>query len=301
MHSSISHLRWQLKKAARKSVALGSRAALFPALSHALSGVPRIRVLTYHRFSETPRDPFAVAPRVFEKQMTFLADRGLAVSLADVEAFVRGEKVLKDGSVLVTVDDGYQSLFSKALPILQEYGIPGVAFVTPSELDPYSRDGGNRVAPEPYLTWDQLAVLADAGIAIGSHAWTHRSLGDLVSSEVEYEAVQSREVLERHLNRPVTAFAYPFGTLADFNADTASVLQRSGYSCAFTSQHGTVRPRSDFFTLPRIKVEGGEGIWLFRLLVYGGLDGWRWIDRTLWRLQATDHGNNRGTTSVQDH
>ena len=42
----------------------------------------------------------------------------------------------------------------------------------------------------------------------------------------------------------------------------------------------------DALALPRVKVEGGERMWMFRLLVRGGLDAWSLADRTLWRLQA---------------
>jgi hypothetical protein len=34
-----------------------------------------------------------------------------------------------------------------------------------------------------------------------------------------------------------------------------------------------------------VKIEGGEGLRMFSLIVRGALDGWRWIDRFLWRLQ----------------
>jgi hypothetical protein len=108
------------------------------------------------------------------------------------------------------------------------------------------------------------------------------------AEEAREEAGRSRTVLEDHLGAPVTSFAYPFGTRTDFNTTTAAILRRCGYTCAFTSQHGAIRAGSEPFRLPRIKVEGGEPLWMFRRLVRGGLDGWRWIDRALWRLQAGD-------------
>jgi hypothetical protein len=37
--------------------------------------------------------------------------------------------------------------------------------------------------------------------------------------------------------------------------------------------------------LTRIKVEGGENLDMFRSLMRGGLDSWKWVDRTLWRWQ----------------
>lgn len=88
---------------------------------------------------------------------------------------------------------------------------------------------------------------------------------------------------------PVVAFAYPYGTRVDYNAMTEEVLDNAGYTYVFTAQHGAVAPGAelDRMRLPRIKVEGGEGLWMFKLLVHGGLDAWGWIDRFAWRWQKT--------------
>jgi peptidoglycan/xylan/chitin deacetylase (PgdA/CDA1 family) len=223
----------------------------------------------------------------FEDQVAYLAKEGLAVSLRQMEEFLAGKISLRDGSVLVTADDGFRSFLTGALPILRHYAVPAAAFVTTSLLR--SNADKSNAAPEDYLSWDDLETVATAGIAIGSHAWTHQSLGRMTATEALEQAERSREILERRLGQPITAFAYPFGTLRDFNAATANALRQSRYTCAFTSQHGAVSRASDPFELPRIKVEGGEGSWMFRHLVRGGLDHWRWVDRALWRLQATDH------------
>jgi len=214
--------------------------------------------------------------------MKFLAERNMAVSMTDLHHYLKGKSALRNGSVLVTIDDGFRSTYSEALPILEEFEIPAVTFITPGLLGTCDLS----TDPEPYLTWDEISKLADSGITIGSHAWSHRSLGNLPSEEVRAEAILSREALEDHLHRPIDTFAYPFGTKADFNRTTADILNDNGYNYAFTSQHGVIRADQDPYELPRIKVEGGEGLWLFRLLTRGGLDAWRLVDRTLWKIQA---------------
>lgn len=290
MFASAS-MRWHLKKIARAGVTLS---ALTAPRIHVLRGRPRVRVLTYHRFGHTSRDPFCVSPEHFNQQMGHLAARGLAISLDQFERFLAGKLPLPDGAVLVTIDDGFRCTYEHALPILQRWSVPAVAFITPSLIEQTSSGGGWRGQHQPassYCSWDELRALEAAGVRIGSHAWTHRSLGRMDHTEVEDQVSRSRDTLERHLRQPVRAFAYPFGTRADFNALTKTLLKRSGYAFAFTSQHGAISAGADALELPRIKVEGGEARWIFRALVQGGLDNWRWIDRALWRLQAVDHGN----------
>jgi peptidoglycan/xylan/chitin deacetylase (PgdA/CDA1 family) len=256
--------------------------------SHAGRPRPAVRALTYHGFGESTRDPFCVSRRTFEGQMAHLARSGLAVSLAQLTAFVAGECDLPSGSVLVTIDDGLASVSEIALPVLRHYSIPAAAFVTVSLLRDGRGEGVASGAEPRHMDWTQLEALARADIDVGSHAWTHRSLGRMDSGEARFELAESRAVLERRLGRSVRAFAYPFGTLADFHAGTMDALKATGYEVAFTSQHGAIRAGADPLVLPRVKVEGGEGIGMFRLLVRGGLDGWSRIDRTLVRLQASE-------------
>jgi peptidoglycan/xylan/chitin deacetylase (PgdA/CDA1 family) len=277
-----TRVRWIAKKCARATVALGSGRR-----AGSGGGEARLRVLTYHRFGSTPRDPFCVTVEDFARQMAWLAEHRLAVSLADLEGFVEGRARLADGCVVVTIDDACPSLFSHALPVLRRHAIPAVAFVPAGEL----RAGGEAMAraddeSRARLAWSQLDALLEAGLTVGSHGWTHRSLARLSAAEAREEAERSRAALEQRTGQPVTSFAYPFGTRADYNATTASVLRAAGYRTAFTSQHGAIRPGTDALELPRVKVEGGEGWWMFRRLLDGGLDAWRWVDRSLWRLQA---------------
>jgi hypothetical protein len=46
-----------------------------------------------------------------------------------------------------------------------------------------------------------------------------------------------------------------------------------------------VHAGADPVSLPRIKVESGEGLGMFKLLASGAMDVWRVIDQNLWRLQ----------------
>lgn len=277
---TTTRLRWGLKKAGREGVAL----AAWGSGRLASREDPCVRVLTYHRVGAATRDPFSVDPADFSRQMAWLASSGLAISLAELEAFLAGRQPLRTSpAVLVTVDDGLVSLRSHVLPALERHGVPAVAFVPAGEISDES--GGNAGSPERHLTWAELRAVREAGVTIGSHAWSHRSLARQAAAVVREEVRRARDSLEQRTGEPVTSFAYPFGTRADFNAEVAQILAECGHTCAFTSQHGAVRAGLDPFTLPRVKVEGGEPAWMFPLLCRGGLDGWRWIDRTLWRLQ----------------
>lgn len=274
-------LRWVVKKAARLGCMAGSWGSGSVALRERF-GAPSLRVLTYHRFAEIPHDPFAIPPALFDEQMAWLAEQGRAVSLATLGAFLRGEHPLPTGAVLVSIDDGFRSTHRKAIRILSDRGVPAVTFVTTSLV-------GNAAAgaqqPEPYMDWSELREVEAAGVTIGSHAHTHRSLGLLPIAAAREEARRSRERLAEELAGPIESFAYPFGTRSDYDAATGDALREAGYRYGFTSKHGAIRAGMDPIELPRVKVESGEGMALFRWLCRGGMDAWQAVDGALFRLQ----------------
>jgi peptidoglycan/xylan/chitin deacetylase (PgdA/CDA1 family) len=275
---TIARHRWLAKKSARRAVVAGSWAST--ALRSRAPAEPTVRVLTYHRFGHSDRDPWCVTPAAFEAQMQWLAAQGRAVSLDDVLAFARGDRPLADGSVLVTMDDGFSSVWHIAAPIMQRHGVPSVAFVTTSLI-------GIEGPDERYLRWDEVARLREAGITVGSHAHTHRSMARLPAEQARDEACRSKELLEHCTGTAVDSFAYPFGMRPDESPATAQLLTECGYRSVFIAQHGVVHRGADAARLPRVKVEGGDPLWLFKRLCAGGMDGWRHVDDSLWRLQRS--------------
>jgi peptidoglycan/xylan/chitin deacetylase (PgdA/CDA1 family) len=277
---TISLHRWAVKKAARTAVVLGSFVSGSLVLRRLVRGrAAAVRVLTYHRFGDAERDPWCVSAGAFEEQMRWLAQRKLAVSLDDVVRFARGEIELPDGAVLVTMDDGYSSVLHIAAPIMQRHRIPSVAYVTTDLV------GETSVSGERYLTWDEVKRLPGAGITVGSHAHEHRSVAKLTHDEAREEGRLSKHLLEHHLGIEIDSFAYPFGMRPDESAHTARIMTECGYKTVFIAQHGTVQRGADPARLPRVKVERGDTLWMFKLLCQGGMDVWRLVDSALWRLQ----------------
>ncbi len=276
--TSLDRRRWWTKKAARLAFTVATAASR--------RAGPAVRVLTYHRFGHVRRDPYCVEPADFEAQVSLLARQGRAVSLDDVHAFARGQRDLPRDACLVTMDDGYASMVEVALPILQRHGVPAVAFVTAGMID----QPRVPTLPEPFLTKAGLRAMHQGGMVIGSHAFTHRSMGLLPIGEARDEVRRSRHALEEMLGAPVTSFAYPFGTHGDFNEETDRALEDAGYTITFHSQHGPIRPGmiepgAPLASLPRIKIEAGKLLWQFELMTRGAMDAWSLVDHNLWRLQ----------------
>ena len=277
---STSRGRWIAKKLARHGAALGMAGTGVLAARRRFETTPTVRALMYHRFGDSTRDPLCVDARTFEKQVRWLAQEELAVSVDQLVAFLEGRGGIRDGSVLVTVDDGYLSVLSHMAPILGRYGVPAVAYVTTSRLGTSRPD-----ARERYLSWDEAAALSELGVTLGSHAHTHSSLGRMPLAQAREEGARSRELLRSRLGVEADSFAYPYGMKPDHSPETARVLRELGYRSVFIAMHGAIHPGADPHSLPRIKVEGGEGLTMFKLLCRGALDVWRLFDEVGYQLQ----------------
>jgi peptidoglycan/xylan/chitin deacetylase (PgdA/CDA1 family) len=98
------------------------------------------------------------------------------------------------------------------------------------------------------LTWDMVAEMSRAGIAVGSHTKTHTLLTNENPARVLEEVSQSRQTLSARLGRPVTSFAYPDGR---FDSASVRAVDAAGYQIAVT----TCRHRDrdyPWLTFPRV-------------------------------------------------
>lgn len=174
--------------------------------------------------------------------------------MIDLDRFLHGLEdpaSLPERSALVTFDDGYRSTVSEALPVLQKHGAPGVLFM------PTGHVGGSNafdfgVEPEePLCTWDELRALRDGGVAIQSHAHTHRAFSSIGPQERAEELTHSKALLEEELGGKVDTIAFPYGD-AGPDADHAQAAD-AGYRAAFTYRGIPVRvPVTDRYRIERI-------------------------------------------------
>jgi peptidoglycan/xylan/chitin deacetylase (PgdA/CDA1 family) len=220
-----------------------------------------LRILMYHKVNDLTPNPTTVPTAVFAEQMALLGDLGyVPVSLDQVrDHYVEGAS-LPAGAVLITFDDGYRDNLENALPVLQQHGYPSVIFVPVGFLDsdrPLPHEEALRAlgVRNETVDWNDLAALEAGGIRVESHGIGHRPVSEIEPADAAREIALSKLRLEERLGRPVTAYAFVKGSLADYRAEHVSLVQQAGYSLGFTSVTGANGPSSDRFRLRRYNVE----------------------------------------------
>lgn len=117
------------------------------------------------------------------------------------------------------------------------------------------------------LTEDELLLLAEGGLVeIGAHTVTHPVLSCLSEAEQRWEVARSKVELEARIDRPVRAFAYPYGGRHDYTPVTVQAVEEAGYAIACTTNRRLVYGRSNPLELPRYCVGDWDGEQLARSL-----------------------------------
>jgi peptidoglycan/xylan/chitin deacetylase (PgdA/CDA1 family) len=137
--------------------------------------------------------------------------------------------------VVITFDDGFESTYSIAFPIMEQYGIKGTVYVVPTW-----------VGSPGYMTLAELTILHNAGWTIASHTWDHPVLPDLTSAEVTTELQSTIDWLKQNgFADGAYHLAYPFG---QYNNNVVQVVSQLGIKTARIVDWGTIT--SDGYTYP---------------------------------------------------
>ncbi|HEX5172235.1 MAG TPA: polysaccharide deacetylase family protein, partial [Cyclobacteriaceae bacterium] len=195
----------------------------------------------YHRFGDSRFPSTNVSIEDFEKHLKYLSENNFQVlSLSDAIKYLQSDTPLKK-TVVLTIDDGYKTFYSNALPLLKKYHIPATLFINTQTV------GGN-----DYMTWSQLKEARDAQIEIGNHTHSHAYfLNEPPTTRYasfESEIKQSQEIIHKNLDLTPVVFAYPYG---EFDERMKNIVSENGFTCAAAQNSGVLFPATDLFQIPR--------------------------------------------------
>ncbi len=195
--------------------------------------------------------------------------------------------------ILFTFDDGRESNYAVAAPLLESFGGRGIFFVVPAfaesattdqalsfyrtRINPDSKPGDEKWEDWKPMNPTQIAELADRGHAIGNHTLTHVRLIGLSSETLEREIGEGARKLLAWTKKPVDAFAWTF----DWNAmdlKAWATIRRYHRFC-FSPCAGVVDSRYDHPSLLwRREIEARYSAPEMRFSLSGLVDLW-WSNR----------------------
>lgn len=106
------------------------------------------------------------------------------------------------------------------------------------------------------MTWSEVKQLADAGMSIGSHSFSHRVLQTLEAHDYQPELQGSRREIEERLDIEVESIAYPVGYPLGDDENLRRVVSEAGYKLGFTCSAGVFGMGNvDPLDIPRILMD----------------------------------------------
>lgn len=215
-----------------------------------ISQTVKVPILTYHSV-DASGSIISVAPEIFRQQMKSLSEAGYkTVSMGDlINSFTENKPILEKTAVL-TFDDGFRNFYTRAFPVLEEYGFKATVFLVADFCEKHNDWAGNpaNLPRSELLSWREIKELSKAGIEFGAHTRTHPDLTRAAAAEAEREIVESKTIIEDSLGVAVTNFAYPYGK---FNGAVKQIAEKT-FQAACSTNLGKAARTSDFFALERV-------------------------------------------------
>ena len=213
-------------------------------------GVP---VLLYHHilpdeYKNTDNwrgNDITIATSEFRRHMQMLADGGYNVVTADeVVAYVRGEILLPDKSLMLCFDDGYRSNTYFAAPILAEFGFKATVFAIicgyeKEYVEEFDYFALQKITPEDLAPWEDV-------IDQQCHTYAnHNHLPEQSYAQILADLKTAQSVYKSEF------FAYPYG---DYNDTAVKAVEDAGFEAAFSTVERNAVPGDKIFLIPRYTV-----------------------------------------------
>ncbi len=223
-------------------------------------GTRAVPILMYHVIAAPPAGaPFPglyVPPAEFAEQVHALARAGwTAVTPDELDAYWRRGISLPHGKpIVLSFDNGYQSQYTRALPLLRKLGWPAEENIQLTGLPP--SQGG--------LGEDEIRGLIAAGWELDTQGISHADLIALSATALREQVAGARRTIQRRFHVPVNWFCYPSG---HYDATVIAEVKSAGYKGSTTVVPGWVDPREDPYRMHRLRVLGGtSGAALLQLI-----------------------------------
>jgi peptidoglycan/xylan/chitin deacetylase (PgdA/CDA1 family) len=206
-------------------------------------------ILTFHAIDKRS-SVISISPTVFQIAMVKLHQGGhQTLRLTEAVDSLRRGQPFPDRSFVITFDDGYQSVYEEAFPVLERYGMSATVFLTVGEKGVASPRGRlPSLTGRSMLSWKEIQEMQRSGIDFGAHTITHPDLTLLSSDQVKAEVREAKSIIEDALGTPVTSFAYPYGR---YNGRVREIV-RKHFACACSDKLGLVSQSSDHYALERV-------------------------------------------------
>lgn len=207
----------------------------------------KLPIIMYHHMLKEGKliGDYCITPTQFEEDLKYIKNNGYTtISADDLMEFYENHIDLPEKPILITFDDGYESSFTYAFPLLKKYNMKAIISIIGNYSDLYSNvPTCEKSVSYSHITWDEAKIMQSSGlIEIGNHTYNLHSIKNGIKGVVKnndnnfYDNVvrndinKLQEKIEKKLGIKTLIFAYPFGNR---NEKTDKILKDAGFKVVF--------------------------------------------------------------------
>lgn len=219
------------------------------------------------------RDPYAISTKRLEEHFQLYKKLGYTpISMKQYADYIEGKASLPEKPIMITFDDGRDSMYYNIYPLLKKYNYPAVYAIILSYMEMMPAD------IEKMVNWQQLNEMADSGLVeVASHSYNlhnfvvansfgnrNQNVGTVwwneanaFEEEKNYQERilsdlrKSRELFDDNFRHPVNCIVWPFGVYTEF-AQKAAV----DYGYSYQLMLDDDKPRNNKRHLSRFIIYG---------------------------------------------
>ncbi|MCL6452699.1 MAG: polysaccharide deacetylase family protein [Alicyclobacillus sp.] len=193
-----------------------------------------VPILEYHDADYVPGDIATLRPGQLDAEFAWLQQHHFhPINLGQLYAAFYNGYTLPPRPVVLTFDDGYESMYTKVLPLLEKYGFQATFFVVSGFTHANPAENNRRF---PTLTVSELKALNQSPLVdIEDHTEHHQDLSKLSTSQQQTEILGDAAFLQNLTGHPIRYFCYPDG---GYTAATEQILKHGGFLLATTQHQG---------------------------------------------------------------
>lgn len=204
-------------------------------------------IFVYHRFGNSNYPSTNISLEDFQAHLSYLKRNNFKVLTFGkaVDYISNSELEYSEKVACLTVDDGYKTFKSNAMPLLKKFGYQATLFINSESVG-----GGS------YLDWSELKEVYKQGIEIGNHSHSHAYFLNVSKADridvFKKDIQQCQEAINKHLGFHPNVFAYPYG---EFDLEMKGALKALKFKAA-AAQNSGIMYLHDNYSIPRFPMAG---------------------------------------------
>lgn len=206
----------------------------------------KVPIVMYHQITKlsSRKGKYAVGVEQFEEDMKYIKEKGYTtIDMQDLIDYTYTKKQLPEKVIIVSIDDGFESVYEYVYPIMKKYKMCAVASIV-GEYTNFFTDNPDHNVTYSYMDWGEVKELVKSNeIEIQNHSFdlhksncgrngiSKKSSEDTATyvSEVGNDLQKMQNMMYSKTGYKPNTLTFPFGA---YKEDTITLAKQLGFKAA---------------------------------------------------------------------